>query len=692
MIVQCPSCTSRYRIRDANIPPSGGKIRCPSCSHSFIVYPESEEDEQKTSITGSNEIAKLLGGEAEDDGKTEIVQGDALDKMRALEALKNEMGSSLEGDGTVEIKNPLDMWKAAQAARQASADAAEEDEADASPDYGDPTIDHDDYDMARTEIVSPDALNIPIPAFSSGKQEPKAPSIPKPNLPKPNAPTGQIPPPNKEVWQDPDRTVDAGFHVETASLTPPKNLPPMREDSPPPQSQPPAQPPAQPQQAQPPAQPPQAQPPAQPPQAQPPAQPPQAQPPAQPASPVSRDDSGPQSPQTDPFSLPESDPFAAAGSGPSHAPEVPVGSQANDPFANAQADAGSPPKPAAPDPQHQGPWKLKTNFGLTYEFPDNKSLRSWMSSREELDGHTLSADGENFFEIREFPQLHRSPSTVSQQIPSYESGLNQRPPSGGYAAHAAPSDTSNPFGAQPGPATGLATGPMSPQSATPAPETPTPSTPGFTPPGQFGTGQRPSMPSNPSMPGVSSPGFAQPPSSGPANRPVPRGTVQNEYVPPSESSFWDKILWLIVAVLVIVACVIGVQTFGVYDVVGKAREILGMPEKVAQPVPPVESFETTPAADTTAAIEPDAEEQAELAEQLMRDARRFIKKNKFPAALKKLETVEQIDDSNVELYELRAKIYDELGKADDAEAARAKIQELQAVAGDSPDAGTPDAS
>ena len=163
MIVQCPSCTSRYRIRDANIPPSGGKIRCPSCSHSFIVYPETEDDDS-TSITGSNEIAALLSGDSEpdDDGKTEIVQGNELDKMRAIEALKKEMGSALEGDGTVEIQNPLAMWKAAQEAKAADKPADEEPVAE----YGDSTIDHDDYDIAKTEIVSPDALNIPIPAMS----------------------------------------------------------------------------------------------------------------------------------------------------------------------------------------------------------------------------------------------------------------------------------------------------------------------------------------------------------------------------------------------------------------------------------------------------------------------------------------------------------------------------------------------
>jgi hypothetical protein len=57
------------------------------------------------------------------------------------------------------------------------------------------------------------------------------------------------------------------------------------------------------------------------------------------------------------------------------------------------------------DPAHDGPWKLKTNFGLTYEFTDTKSLLNWMSSRDELDGYTLSADGQTFLPIQEFPQV-----------------------------------------------------------------------------------------------------------------------------------------------------------------------------------------------------------------------------------------------------------------------------------------------
>ncbi len=686
MIVQCPSCTSRYRIRDANIPPTGGKIRCPSCSHSFIVYPEAEEEEQKTSITGSNEIAHLLGGD-DGDGKTEIVQGDALDKMRALEALKNEMGGALDGDGTVEMQNPLDMWKAAQAKARASAPDPEP-EPDPVADYGDPTMDgEEEYDTAKTEIVSPDALDfaIPSPSADSG---PKKPALPKPSLPKPAAPA----PEPSQPWNDPDRTIDAGLDggtngEATAALSPDQLSDLGRADGAAPPQFPTGSNPAPPKPGPPSIPPPPSapKPPVSPP-AGPPASPQaSAAPQNSPSAPVTQEDSGP-NPTTDPFAMPESGAFATES--PS-APEVPVGNQANGAF----ADGGAPVEEAGgPDPRHQGPWKLKTNFGLTYEFPDNKSLRSWMSSREELDGHTLSADGANFYEIHQFPQLNRSPSMVSQQIPSYD----QRPPSGGYAAQdagatvEAQAPNPNPGGFQPsGPSdSGLNAPPpgMQPPSGGGPFQTPTP---GFTSPSEFGSGQHNAM-GNQQMGSGPAPGFGN--AAPPMNQaPMPSHSVRNEYVPPSQASAWDKALWLVLVVLIAAAGVIAIQTFGVFDVVGEARKILGLPEKsdpIVQPVNPNVGADT--ATGTTTAIEKDTEEQAELAQKLIWDAKRDVKKNKFPAALKKLETVAEIDDSRVEIYELRAEIFEALGQEEDAEAARAKIQELQGAAGDA-DAGTPDA-
>lgn len=42
MIVSCPSCSSRYRIRDEKVSDRGARITCPSCTHKFVVHREEE--------------------------------------------------------------------------------------------------------------------------------------------------------------------------------------------------------------------------------------------------------------------------------------------------------------------------------------------------------------------------------------------------------------------------------------------------------------------------------------------------------------------------------------------------------------------------------------------------------------------------------------------------------------------------
>lgn len=37
MIIECPACQSRYRIREEKLPAGGGNIKCPSCAHVFFV-------------------------------------------------------------------------------------------------------------------------------------------------------------------------------------------------------------------------------------------------------------------------------------------------------------------------------------------------------------------------------------------------------------------------------------------------------------------------------------------------------------------------------------------------------------------------------------------------------------------------------------------------------------------------------
>lgn len=46
MIVSCPSCPAKYRVRDEAVSEEGAELRCPQCAESFVAFPpkHSEED------------------------------------------------------------------------------------------------------------------------------------------------------------------------------------------------------------------------------------------------------------------------------------------------------------------------------------------------------------------------------------------------------------------------------------------------------------------------------------------------------------------------------------------------------------------------------------------------------------------------------------------------------------------------
>jgi len=58
-----------------------------------------------------------------------------------------------------------------------------------------------------------------------------------------------------------------------------------------------------------------------------------------------------------------------------------------------------------PPADHGGPWRLRAEHGLTYEFPDTAALRDWLSDRDEVRELELSADGSDFRAIGEFAQF-----------------------------------------------------------------------------------------------------------------------------------------------------------------------------------------------------------------------------------------------------------------------------------------------
>lgn len=592
MIVQCPSCASRYRIRDANIPASGGKIRCPSCSHSFVVYPEASdrsEDQDRTSITSEGQISKLMGQmdarqrQAMVEDSTQLASSAEIDKIRAMEALKQELGDPLEMDGTVEIQNPMKVWQEAQAALSSARAAAHEDD----------DIE-DEYEEAATQIADPAELhNFPFRREDPGLVEQSDPTFMMSRKPVAEA--------SSDVFGDSSPGLDpagigSGMHPY-AQNTPPggRNASPHSTGA--------------------------------------------ATVPMQGVN--GKAGGPPPMPPASTSGLTSAQLFEES--------EVEVEyDEATSPKAFESHPSGPPPVAAAagPDPGHHGPWKLKTNFGLTYEFPDTRSLRSWLSSREELDGYQVSADdGDAYYTLDKFPQLDRS--SGRQMMPS---GNFSMPASHGSGLTQAPRLDSPPPSAAS--ASGLNRAPAY----------------------QSGLHQEPqSTVTN-------------------ANTTARGPRVSGEYKPPSRDSGYKGVLWFVFFLLLLVAVAIALQTFGVVDLVKLVKEdVLGQKpavEAVQQPAQPANDGAAEQPPVDPAALE--AEQEAE-AQRLLKDARRLIEGNKLPQAMGKLETTANLVPDNPEVYELMADVHTRLGAADEAEKATAKAEELRAkqAPAASPDAGQP---
>jgi len=628
MIVQCPACSSRYRIREANIPPSGGKIRCPQCGHSFVVYPESsqddhEQDEDRTSITSQNALNQLVSGMASSnkniatEERTEQIDKDEVNRIRALQQLAKDAEGA--DDGTVEMQNPMKIWQQAQdAVRRADGlEAASEGE---------------EYDDAATEVVSGAGLaKLPFPSRIPASAPAKVPA------------------------HEP-----ASSYGERIEMPASKPIPPPMSSGPPALPKPPALPGSA----------------------------SSGQFPTQsrggsgqfptPGSggsgqfPAPRSGSGqfptpggsgqypaPGSGGSGQFPAPESGGYSQPGSGPKFPtsdpsppsygqPMSPPRGYAAEPWDGGAADASRDILAAIdevtgaedlatpePDLQHGGPWKLKTNFGLTYEFPDNKSLRSWLSSRDELDGYTLSADGENFFVVHVFTQLKSRPSAAGQIPSTGMSHLGLQQPGG--------------LGALPGSA---ASGQF------PAP----------------GSGQYPAMGSG-QYPAMGGGGGFTPPSqiSQTMQQPsvghgLPQNEViQNTYRPPSRDAGSSKILWVVFAFLVAICVALALHTFDVINIV----KLLGL-EKEEYVAPIGVVVEPVSSIDSVIDSDPEAE-----IENLLREARRDVRNKKLQSAIDRLRTIETLDPNRIEVFELRAQAFESLGKPDEAEAARERAEELR---------------
>ncbi|PIR22608.1 MAG: hypothetical protein COV44_07220 [Deltaproteobacteria bacterium CG11_big_fil_rev_8_21_14_0_20_45_16] len=86
MILSCPSCSAKYQLADSKIKASGTKVRCPRCSHTFLVYQKGQEPEE---IADHTELF--------------IRRDDLLDKMKQKEEVASKLAAPTPAKSTVKI-------------------------------------------------------------------------------------------------------------------------------------------------------------------------------------------------------------------------------------------------------------------------------------------------------------------------------------------------------------------------------------------------------------------------------------------------------------------------------------------------------------------------------------------------------------------------------------------------------------
>jgi predicted Zn finger-like uncharacterized protein len=97
MIIECPSCQARYRIREEKLPAEGGGIKCPNCAHVFVVTPDGKQVEPKKAVPehGTDYNVAVRAAEAE------IEQARAQAEAPAAPAASSDSG----------VKRTVSRWK-----------------------------------------------------------------------------------------------------------------------------------------------------------------------------------------------------------------------------------------------------------------------------------------------------------------------------------------------------------------------------------------------------------------------------------------------------------------------------------------------------------------------------------------------------------------------------------------------------
>lgn len=87
MILTCPACHTDYEVQDGMITANGRRVRCASCGHSWIAYPDSR-DETETPVPESSDQEKTVSTSSE-----EALQEENTPKDKAAPSLSQQASS-----------------------------------------------------------------------------------------------------------------------------------------------------------------------------------------------------------------------------------------------------------------------------------------------------------------------------------------------------------------------------------------------------------------------------------------------------------------------------------------------------------------------------------------------------------------------------------------------------------------------
>ncbi len=103
MIVTCPSCSSKYRVRDEAVPAEGAQLQCPTCQSVFVAHPpkhsESDFKDAVERLTAARDQAEqraadLDGRTAQAESRAATAEARARELEAQLQMLRAEMTSA----------------------------------------------------------------------------------------------------------------------------------------------------------------------------------------------------------------------------------------------------------------------------------------------------------------------------------------------------------------------------------------------------------------------------------------------------------------------------------------------------------------------------------------------------------------------------------------------------------------------